>query len=380
MRYTNIPLCLLIFGLLVAIYDCGPTPPTTEPTTEQPKPEPTTTESNQPEPISTPDEKQTRPTESHGVVEQTREMTREPQSEPTRQPDASTTDSPQRPPETISNDNQSPDNQPIEQITKPPYTVSVCKDSWHGALLATAIYPSESIKDLPSAYKHQKTIQGNNADGTMMFFTSRAPHTLCHVVFKGVSPQSTKDLYASLSSVKTTSCQTTNGTKLGSCGSGFYNQYKALRNAGAITYIESWTKKGKCPGGLWLYGHSMGGTEASLLAAELQTTSPKRYTKQYMAVFTYGSPRLFEEKEANAFHKSINAFRWINEGDPIPSVPPSKLGFRHFGKAYKIKRNNGNLKFNTANQDESPSIDLLNATHAHKYSTYANRLEKCTGL
>lgn len=260
------------------------------------------------------------------------------------------------------------------------FVQDICAESYEGAQLSSAIYPSESIAALPAKFKQQKTIQGSSRDGTMMFFTSDDPHTVCHAVFKGVSPQSIKDLVAALSSAKSEDCKTATNQNLGKCGSGFYTQYVALRNAGAVSYVRSWVESWNCPGGLRMYGHSMGGSQAALLATELFTTDAKTYNRSLMRLYTYGAPRLYTTTPANQYHSSISAIRWVNDGDAVPTTPPSSLNFRHFGSTYQIERNNGKVTFSKEGQDYSPTPDLFNLDDAHKYGTYTSRLKNCSGL
>lgn len=256
----------------------------------------------------------------------------------------------------------------------------ICQESYDGALLSTAIYPSESISSLPAKFKHEKTIQGTSRDGTMMFFTTDSPQTVCHVVFKGVSPQSVKDLVAALSSVKAVDCKTSAGKLMGKCGTGFYSQYESLRQTGVVGYVRDWVEQWKCPGGLRLYGHSMGGAEAVLLATELYTLDAKTYHKNAMRLYTFGAPRLYQTTPANQFHTDLTAVRWVNDGDAVPTTPPAALNFRHFGASYEITKSGGQTKFSSKGQDYSPTPDLFDLDGSHKYTTYASRLKSCTGL
>lgn len=255
-----------------------------------------------------------------------------------------------------------------------------CRESYEGAQLTTAIYPSESLSALPKKFKLQKTIYGAKKNGVMMFFTSDSPQTVCHVVFKGVSPSNLNDLMSAASSGNSLLCKTSSGKTIGHCGLGFYSQFEHMRRQGIIKYIQSWTLFNRCPGGLRIYGHSMGGAHASLLASELNITSSSFYSKGFMRVYTYGAPRLYRIKDGDKFHKLISLVRWTNDGDPVPSVPLATpiLGFKHFGSAYEIKQKSStSYSFTSKSQDFAPVANFIKGFTLHKYTTYRDRLKYC---
>lgn len=258
------------------------------------------------------------------------------------------------------------------------YKVDRCQESQDGSLLATAIYPSEPLSTAPSSYKLVKQYQGTANNGVMFLYTSKSPHTLCHAVFKGVSPTKIQDLVASLTSAKRINCNASNSKGLGSCGVGFYGQYQSLRNVKAISELRARIELWGCPGGLRIYGHSMGGALSVLLATDLYTIDAAQFNPTMMRVYTYGSPRVYHKNAANGYQGKINVLRWVHDGDPIPSVPPTVTGFRHFGDTYEVKRSDGKLKYKKQGQDYSPSISILNPTDSHKYTTYNKRLKDCS--
>lgn len=258
------------------------------------------------------------------------------------------------------------------------YKVDRCQESQDGSLLATAIYPSEPLSTAPSSYKLVKQYQGTANNGVMFLYTSNSPHTLCHAVFKGVSPTKIQDLVASLTSAKRTNCSASNSKGMGSCGTGFYGQYQSLRNVKAIDELRARIELWGCPGGLRIYGHSMGGALSVLLATDLYTLDAAQFNPTMMRVYTYGAPRVYHKNAANGYQGKIHVLRWVHDGDPIPSVPPTVTGFRHFGDTYEVERSNGKLKYKKQGQDYSPSISILDPTDSHKYTTYNKRLKDCS--
>lgn len=86
---------------------------------------------------------------------------------------------------------------------------------------------------------------------------------------------------------------------------------------------------------IWLVGHSFGGALATLLAVKVHAllqVLDKDRQHCTAGVFTLGAPRVGNGKLARFFRKmEIKVARVINEGDPIPSMPPSIFGFKHVG-------------------------------------------------
>lgn len=88
---------------------------------------------------------------------------------------------------------------------------------------------------------------------------------------------------------------------------------------------------------VWLVGHSLGGSLATLLAIKVHALLQglddiKERCK--VGVFTLGSPRVGNSKFAKFFNATgVKCARVINEGDPIPSIMPAiqGCGFRHVG-------------------------------------------------
>ena len=48
------------------------------------------------------------------------------------------------------------------------------------------------------------------------------------------------------------------------------------------------------------------------------------------ALFTYGAPRVGSRRYVN--YVQFEAYRWVNNNDIVPRLPPAWLGFRHKGQ------------------------------------------------
>jgi triacylglycerol lipase len=78
---------------------------------------------------------------------------------------------------------------------------------------------------------------------------------------------------------------------------------------------------------LWFAGHSLGGAMAGICAGRCRLSYIKSNPR---ALFTFGSPRIGNRRYVN--YVQIEAYRWVNNNDIVPRVPPSWLGYRHKGQ------------------------------------------------
>jgi triacylglycerol lipase len=76
----------------------------------------------------------------------------------------------------------------------------------------------------------------------------------------------------------------------------------------------------------FLTGHSLGGALAVLAAAVLQSES----TQKVAAVYTYGQPRVGDPGFSVAFDAKLGkvTFRYVNDRDIVPHLPPAKTAAR----------------------------------------------------
>jgi len=211
-----------------------------------------------------------------------------------------------------------------------------CAPSHVGLALATAIYTAddaqmeaEVVADVPS-FVLAATYSGGNVGGRAALGTT--DDGACHVTFKGTD--SSADVVADMESAYLDACFTQDGEPMGDCGDGFIRQYGALRDDGLLDDLRAAVDAGECPGGVYVYGHSLGGAEASLLGAELAIAPPG----VDVAVYTYGEPRTFSVESAEAYADTVDKVRWARWGDPVVGVPYPSMGFSHYGDARELYR------------------------------------------
>ena len=78
---------------------------------------------------------------------------------------------------------------------------------------------------------------------------------------------------------------------------------------------------------LWFAGHSLGGAMATICAGRCKLSHIRSDPR---ALFTYGAPRVGDRRYVN-FVK-LEFYRWVNNNDIVPRMPPTFMGFRHTGQ------------------------------------------------
>jgi triacylglycerol lipase len=55
------------------------------------------------------------------------------------------------------------------------------------------------------------------------------------------------------------------------------------------------------------------------------------------AIFSYGAPRVGDKPYTSVL--TVKHYRWVNNNDIVPRVPPRWLGYRHMGQEIYLNRN-----------------------------------------
>jgi triacylglycerol lipase len=139
------------------------------------------------------------------------------------------------------------------------------------------------------------------------------------VVCRGTEPTKWDDIQADANAW-------TVAMEIGRIHSGFHGHVDVL-----WPRIETLLKDNKLP--VWFAGHSLGGAMATLCAARCKWSEIESNPR---AIYTFGSPRVGDRK----FVKFLRTrhFRWVNNNDIVPRVPPRWLGYRHVGKEIYLSR------------------------------------------
>jgi triacylglycerol lipase len=115
---------------------------------------------------------------------------------------------------------------------------------------------------------------------------------------------------------------------------GFYRVYASMSDAvrGAVT--AACAKVGQ-PEALYITGHSLGSSLATLAVPDLLTHSPVSEHSMRIKQYNLASPRTGNTSFAAAYNQNgVVTYRIVNSTDVVPEVPPSILGtemFEHIG-------------------------------------------------
>jgi triacylglycerol lipase len=104
-------------------------------------------------------------------------------------------------------------------------------------------------------------------------------------------------------------------------------------------------------------GHSLGGALAVLIANRISTELPAELHADVEAVYTFGMPRPGNQSFADQYNQKLGSrtYRLVHGDDIVPTVAPSKLGFRHLGRILHCERQG---RFDKANLASDTSSDF----------------------
>ena len=78
---------------------------------------------------------------------------------------------------------------------------------------------------------------------------------------------------------------------------------------------------------VWFCGHSLGGAMATICAGRCFLSHISSNPEE---LYTFGSPRVGDRRYVNFI--KLTHYRWVNNNDIVPRVPPVWMGYRHRGR------------------------------------------------
>ena len=141
----------------------------------------------------------------------------------------------------------------------------------------------------------------------------------CLIICRGTQPTQWND-------VKADANAWTVAVDVGRVNSGFHEEVNQL-----WPLLEQQIQQNQRP--LWFSGHSMGGAMAAVCAVRCKLSA---IPSNPYAIFSYGAPRVGNRPYTKVL--SVKHYRWVNNNDIVPRIPPRWFGYRHMGQEIYLNR------------------------------------------
>jgi triacylglycerol lipase len=125
---------------------------------------------------------------------------------------------------------------------------------------------------------------------------------------------------------------------------------------------------------LFITGHSLGGALAVVAAQRLQ----REHKLEPAAVYTFGAPRVGSQAFADGYNScglGERTYRLIHGLDIVPTLPPSRLGFRHAGRMILCERGGrftDTQALSLCDCDDPPFLDTIRRGFRQRLQDFAN--------
>ncbi len=202
-----------------------------------------------------------------------------------------------------------------------------CAAANRAVAAAHASYEDDPTARLDAAWTVRATFAAGNSFG---FIAHHGPveDGACYVAFRGTDD--VDDVGHDLRAVGMAPC----GQLDGLCAEGFLASYGQAVASGIERATRALVDSGACTS-LTVVGHSLGGAIADIFAAHLMRDDPATYAAPFLDVQTFGQPRVFEPRLADALHGAMPKTRWMRWSDPVVGLVPVQA--MHHGTARMIR-------------------------------------------
>lgn len=175
----------------------------------------------------------------------------------------------------------------------------------------------------------------------------------CLIVCRGTQPAEWNDIKADANAL-------TVAVDVGRVHSGFHAEVNQL-----WPLLEQQIQQNQRP--LWFTGHSMGGAMAAVCAVrcKLSTILSTPY-----AIFSYGAPRVGNRPYTSVLN--VKHYRWVNNNDIVPRIPPRWLGYRHMGQEIYLNRHGQISYLRSWLRVRDRILGLLSALHLRKIDYFSD--------
>jgi len=180
-------------------------------------------------------------------------------------------------------------------------------------LAEVALISYLSVKECNVAAGKLGYVKGKffNSNGAQAYWFQSAHDSI--VVCRGTEPHEWNDIKADANAL------TAVAETVGRVHRGFKTECDRL-----WPHLEKELEANQLP--LWFCGHSLGGAMAQICAARCLISPINSEPEE---VYTFGSPRIGNRQYVE--YPRLKHYRWVNNNDVVPRVPPMLLGYTHSG-------------------------------------------------
>ena len=182
------------------------------------------------------------------------------------------------------------------------------------ANLSSLAYKNEKdFKEAATALGY-KNIKFFNVDGAQAYGMSQGDYIV--LAFRGTEPTQLNDIKADLNAM-----HVRNELGHGRVHKGFKKEVDDIWDQ-----IEEWISKRKFTQ-VYTTGHSLGGAMSTIACSRLPEGT---------VCYNFGSPRVGTNSWVKEFDSKFKLYRFVNNNDIVPRVPPAFLFYRHAGDLHYI--------------------------------------------
>lgn len=182
------------------------------------------------------------------------------------------------------------------------------------ANLSSLAYKKEKdFKEAVTALGY-KNIKFFNVDGAQAYGMSQGDYII--IAFRGTEPNEFNDVKADLNAM-----HVKNELGKGRVHKGFKKEVDDIWEQ-----IEEWIAKRKFKQ-VYTTGHSLGGAMSTIACSRLPEGT---------ICYNFGAPRVGTNSWVKEFNSKFKMYRFVNNNDIVPRVPPAFLFYRHAGELHYI--------------------------------------------
>lgn len=238
------------------------------------------------------------------------------------------------------------------------------ENAYHFAELSKLAYEKDenTFKNKTSKYGY-KNIKYFDKSGAQCYGLENNDFVV--LTFRGTEPTTTNDVKADLNILHG---KDSRGITKGSVHRGFRDEVDTL-----WPDITSWlgTTNDKP---VYTCGHSLGAAMSGIAASRIKDATS----------YNYGCPRIGTKPWAKEFDNTHKMYRFVNDRDIVPRIPPRWLRYKHCGELHHIGKN-GKIKKNPnpfnqfktgiMNMCKNP-FRITEGIPDHDMSDYCNHIKK----